>query len=79
MVPQPEWFPGATELKISGRFQGASKALPGRQSLSAGTAGTVVSLEISREILFALRQKYTWTSPSFFLDFPGLFPGFFWG
>ena len=30
-----------------------------------------------REILLVLRQKYTWTSPSFFLDFPGLFPVFF--
>ena len=29
-----------------------------------------------REILFVLRQKYTWTSPRFFLDFPGLFPVF---
>ena len=39
--------------------------------------GIVVSLEISREVLFGLRQKYTWTSPGFVLDFPGLFLVFF--
>ena len=45
-----------------------------------GFAGIVVSLSrVDREILFVLRQKYTWTSLGFFLDFPGLFPGFFWG
>ena len=44
-----------------------------------GFAGIVVSLETSPEILLVLPKKYTWTSPGFFLDFPGLFPGFFWG
>ena len=43
-----------------------------------GFAGIVVSLETSPEILLVLPEKYTWTSPGFFLDFPGLFPGFFW-
>ena len=32
-----------------------------------------------REILFVLRQKYTWIFPVIFPGFPGLFPGFFWG
>ena len=32
-----------------------------------------------REILFVLRQKYTWTSLIFFLDFPGVFLDFPWG
>ena len=65
-----------TQLALPGRFQGATRALPWSQSISAGTAGTVVSLEVSCEVLFVLRQKYTWTSPRFVLDFSKLFPGF---
>ena len=43
--------------------------------VSLEIAGIVVSLEISREILFVLRQKYTWTSLRFFLDFSVFFLG----
>ena len=68
---------------FSGASQGLHRGLAGRVTVSRVVSleipGIVVSLEISREILFVLRQKYTWTSPRFFLDFPGLFPGFFWG